>query len=232
MNLARGAIVLGLFSAVLSGCGSDDGGVKSVAETKCNENLSNYDGDCLALQAPDPAKGFQLHFGPTNYDDTAEVAPYLLQGGDERVTCLYLTTPNDQDIFFSEYHATVRPGTHHMIIWAGQNGPNGAAPPPDGTLTDECRDNLPFLVGAQNGIGPDGGRIDIPGPKAVIAPENQGLGTIIPAKSRVAFQVHYVNGGDEPLLRESWANFMYKPKESISGVVSPMFWLGGLDMKV
>jgi hypothetical protein len=231
MKRARWPFAICAFSLFLGGCGGS-GPSEKVASAACEETRSGYAGDCLALQAPDPKRGFQLHFGPKNYDDAAEVERFLLKPGDEKVTCLYLTTPNTEDVFFSEYHASVRPGTHHMIIWAGPNGSNGAAVPEDGTLTDECRDNLPFLVGVQNGIGPDGARIDVPEKNPVIPPENQGMATIIPARSRAAFQVHYVNNEHEPILRESWANFIYRPKERVTQLVSPIFWIGGIDMNV
>jgi hypothetical protein len=223
--------VLGIFSSALAGCGSsDDGDREHVGEVECDNALSGFAGDCLALQAPEPGKGFQLHFGPSNYDDSLEVERFVLQPGDEKVTCLYSTAPNEQDVYFSGYHATVRPGTHHMIIWAGADGPNSVAPP-DGTMGD-CKDNLPFLVGAQNGIDPSGGRIQIPAPGRKVAPENEGLAMVIPARARIAFQVHYVNNGQEPLLQESWANFVYRPKEEVKQVTSPLFWIGGLDMNV
>lgn len=225
------ALLFALPFGVIGCSGSGGESPSPVGQTECDPNRSGYAGDCLALQAPDPDKGFQLHFGPPSYDP-ADVQPFLLAPGKEKVTCLYMTTPNDHDIYFSGYHASVRPGTHHMIIWAGPNGANGPEPPPDGTLTDECRDNLPFLVGIQNGIGPEGSRIDIPAPGTPIAPENVGLATIIPAHSRVAFQTHYVNTGNAPLLRESWANFVYQPPEKVTQPMSPLFWIGGIGMDV
>ena len=224
-------LVLSVLPVALLGCGSSaDEPREKVSRTECENTLSGYDGDCLALPAPDPSRGFQLHFGPSNYDDQADVARFLLAPGEEKVTCLYMTTPNEEDVFTSGYDATVRPGTHHMIIWGGSEEPNPARPP-DGTLTDECTDNAVFMVGAQNGMA-EGGRIQLPRPGQAIAPENLGMASKIGAKTRIAFQTHYVNRGREPLLRESWANFTFRPKEEVTQVLSPLFWIGGLNMNV
>jgi hypothetical protein len=185
----------------------------------------------LKLEAPDPAKGFQLHYGPTNYDDTAEVEKFLLKPGEEKNTCVYMTTPNEQDVFFSDYYATVRPGTHHMIIFAAKSSEK-----PDG-LFEECQavpgGTFRFMVGAQNGIDPKGAVIQVPEPGKPVAPENEGMAMMLPAKTRIAYSVHFVNQSKtDSILQESWANFFYKPAEEVSQPAATLFWIGGLGMAV
>jgi hypothetical protein len=227
----------GMLAAAAMGCGGSDPaeepsvtdpGSTGTTTPACENSLTDYDGDCLALEEPDASVGFQLHYGPSDYSDPDEIEKYLLQPGDEVTDCLYMTTPNDEDVYYEEYHARMRPGTHHLIIFGGQ----ASVDEPDGTL-GPCNfgPDFQFLVGAQSGIGPDGGRIDIPGDMPV-APENEGLVAVLGAHTKIAFQMHYVNNGKHPILREAWANFVIAKQEQITGVMAPVTFLGGLAMNV
>src|SRR5690349_11543843 len=106
MKSARFAFTLGVVSLALAGCsGTDDtkSPGENTAKKDCEFKMSQYPGDCQALTAPDPGKGFQLHFGPTNYDDQQDVGRFLLPKGEVNV-CLHMTTPNTEDMYFNEYH--------------------------------------------------------------------------------------------------------------------------------
>ncbi len=211
-----------LLALLAAGCGAEN--YEASAPAGCDLSLTPYAGDCLRLEAPDPALGFQLHYGPRTYDDPAEVERYVLLPGEEQTDCLYSTTPNSEDFYYEEYHATMRPGTHHMIVYGG------ASAAPDGTL-DACDlGDLAYLLGAQGGVGPGGARVDVP--DATQAPENVGLAGMLAPATRIAYQVHYVNAGSEPILRESWTNFFLEPKSEVTGITAPITFIGGVLMKV
>ncbi len=188
MKQVRIAFVSSLFSLALVGCGSDDKNSGTDGEQPlCKENtFSPFKGDCLKLEKPEEGKGLQLHFGPTNYDDQAEVDRYTIGVGVEQNVCLFMTAPNTEDLYFSEYHGTVRPGSHHMIIFGAPATENT---PPDGTL-EKC-DAWPggrfhFVVGAQNGLGPEGGRIDFPSSKQAVPEESKDTAYVLKAGAKPA----------------------------------------------
>lgn len=227
MRLTRFAPTFTLLALTLVGCGGSDEATDKTQQPQCENSLTEYAGDCMALAPPNPAVGFQLHYGPANYDDAEDVERFLVPPRKEVNKCFYLTTPNEQEIYFSEYHGTVRPGSHHMIVFT-------ATPNYEEGVLEDCEAwpdlNFRFLVGTQNGLGASGGRIDVPGPDVALAPENEGVAMLLPPKVRVAFQVHYVNTTDEPILSESWANFHYKPAGDVTEKAAPLWWIGGLQL--
>src|SRR5688572_21143463 len=56
--------------------GSGGGATVDPNARPCNIS-TGYPGDENCIDAPDPTVGLQLHYGPTNYDDQAEVERYL-----------------------------------------------------------------------------------------------------------------------------------------------------------
>jgi hypothetical protein len=191
---------------------------------------SGYQNDDLCLDAPPADLGFQLHFGPTNYDDPAAVAPYVLKPGDEQVLCENMTSPNTSDQFYIEYHAHLRRGTHHMITYASFTNPTT---PADGTM-QVCNGMDPsfhFIFGSQAALGPAGGVLDVPLPGKV-APEDQGLAAKLPASTKLVVEMHYVNTTESSLLAEGWTNVLYSPAADVKGLLDPIFFIGGLGMNV
>ena len=187
---------------------------------------SGQAGDELCLGVPDRADGFQLHYGPDRYD-AASIEPFLLAPGEELTDCLYMTTPNEETTFWSEYHLRARTGTHHVIVYAGHAGP------PDGTLgACELSTDMHFFVGAQSGLDEKGVTLDVPLPGAREAPENEGYAQRLDPHARIAFQMHYVNTGTKPILREAWVNFHYRSSSEVKVVMDPIFFIGGLGMDV
>ena len=100
---------------------------------------TKYPGDEYCIKPPAADKGFQLHIGPTNYDNPE--AKYLLQPGEENVTNMTATSGNDKDVDYYWRQYRMRPGSHHVILTAnGQriggtqnlardNPDNGIVPP-------------------------------------------------------------------------------------------------------
>jgi hypothetical protein len=219
---AAGIVTLSLLSAA---CGSDDGGTpvregepqETADELRC-KTLPNtgYRGDESCLEPPAPGKGFQLHYGPKNYDDEAEVAKYLLGPGEETTDCLFMKTPNETEVFMDEYHARMRPGSHHMITYTQDEVK------PDSTSPEECNFGLwRFLVGSQEES------IDIRNKDQ--APELEGSAMRIAPKLQAAVQLHYVNTSKtETVLREAWINAVYTDPSNVQTHVEPIFWIGGL----
>jgi hypothetical protein len=179
---------------------------------------TGYPGDELCILPPDPAVGFQLHYGPKNYDDPAEVAKYLLMPGQEVTDCVFMTTPNETDIFHNEYHGRMRPGSHHLLVYT-QMMPHAAT---DGPA--DCNQG----TDSRNILGAQTPKIDIvPSPDG--APENIGLAQSLPAKQQAMFQMHFINMGDKPILREGWANVVYVDKSQVKQQADPIFFLAGIS---
>lgn len=200
----------------------------------CKKALdSGFAGDDLCIEPPATDVGYQLHFGPSDYSDPTELAKYTLAPGAEEVKCVYLHTPNTETEFYSEYHVRMRHGTHHMILWAPTAETHDrVAPPPDGTLTDYCRNfDYTFELGAQSGIGPQGATLDVPSP-GIQPEENEGLAYQDLPNTSVAVETHYVNTGAEPLLREVWINVIYQDPSTVKTKIDSVFWIGGLAMNV
>jgi hypothetical protein len=234
--IARCTPVL-LTALLILACASDDdttGGEQDVLEPRsypydgqCDIS-SGHAGDGLCLGIPPADEGFQLHYGPERYDDPALLEPFLLGPGEEITDCLYMTTPNDAEVFWRDYHLRARTGTHHIIVYTGSG-----ADVADGTL-GECNQgtDMRFFVGAQSGLDAKGVVLDVPLPGSGELPENAGYAQRLGPRTRVAFQVHYVNTSDRPILREAWVNFHYRPASEVKVVMDPIFFIGGLGMAV
>jgi hypothetical protein len=75
---------------------------------------TNYTGDEYCILPPPPDKGFQLHIGPSNYENPE--AEYLLQPGEENVVTMAAMSGNDKDVHYYYRQYRMRPGSHHVII--------------------------------------------------------------------------------------------------------------------
>jgi hypothetical protein len=183
---------------------------------------TEYDGDTQCLEAPDPSVGFQMHYGPSNYDDPAEVAHYLIDPSEELVDCMFMKTPNDHDVHMNNYHVRLRPGTHHMITYVQPQVV------PDSKFPEACNQGpgFTFLVGA-TALNTDISAVGKDAP-----PEYAGAAMSIPATSQAAVQMHFINTTDKPRLKEGWINALYVPDDQVKMEINPIVWLGGLGMNV
>ena len=77
---------------------------------------TKYPGDQYCILPPAADKGFQLHIGPTDYDNPDP--KYILQPGEENVTNMSATSGNDKDIVYYYRQYRMRPGSHHVILTA------------------------------------------------------------------------------------------------------------------
>jgi len=190
-----------------------------------------YPGNELCLKPPED--GYQLHVGPANYDDPAELKKWELpaggfpnQGPDVN-WCYYMKTPNDQLMYTSEYYAHMRPGSHHYIMFGLPDGTNV----PDSTGPGDCADRNLQVAGGANFLS--GATREVQNAAMFgDAPEDQGLGSPVPAHQQLNMNLHFVNITDHPVLQEIWVNMINKPADQVTDVVKAMEWLGGLGMAI
>jgi hypothetical protein len=181
---------------------------------------TGFDGDQYCINAPDTAAGMQLHYGPKDYNNQAEVDRFLLYPGEEKTDCMFVTTTNTTEVFFRQYHARMRPGSHHMLLYLQD------ARRPESTGPEACRQGLDTrnIFGAQT-LTLDVGNV-------VSGPENDGLAIKLEPNQQGVVQMHFINTGDKPILREGWANLVYVDPSQVKQLGDPIFWLGGLGMNV
>ena len=192
----------------------------------CPNLHTNFPDDFACIAAPPPELGFQIHVGPSNYDDPAEVAKFVIKPGEEKTECFTFRTSNEQEIIYQTNVFSGRAGTHHIInnTWSGDL--------PTGGFTQGCgsgasaggRDpSAPMQTGS------------IPGASKAymerrsVAPEFADVGRKMPARTLVTSDMHYYNFTDKDILREYWLNLYYAPKEQeIKRISQGIVAFGGL----
>jgi hypothetical protein len=189
------------------------------SEEACEDFDTEYEGDELCLRPPAKGTGIQLHVGPKNYDDPDEVAPFLIQPGEEVTECYFLKSSNTENEFYFPRKVRMRPGSHHLISYFIEEDV------PDGWGNCNVGERRGSLGGAETSI------VDYPTGN-VYAPENEGLGKLLPRNVQVKLELHHVNTTDKPILREAWINVYWKPEEKIDTWVQDMFMLGSLAVNV
>jgi len=202
------------------GAGGAGGSTSKPNVTPCNIN-TGYPGDEYCIEAPDPSQGMQLHYGPKNYDDPAEVARYLLPPGAEKTDCVFVKTSNATEVFFNEYHGRMRPGSHHMLLYVQDTAHADSLGP------EACNQGLD----TRNIFGAQTLKIDVKG-EAGEAPEYEGLAVKLAPNLQGVVQMHFINTGTQPILREGWANVMYTDPASVKILGDPIFFIGGIGMSV
>ncbi|HEX4445442.1 MAG TPA: hypothetical protein VH044_01845 [Polyangiaceae bacterium] len=184
---------------------------------------TGFGGDSMCIAAPTAEQGFQFHYGPSDYNDAAEVAKYTLHPGQEVTDCVFFPTPNAQDVYFNTYHARMRPGSHHMLLYIQDTveTETGKSGPVDCNQGPDTRN----LFGAQTPT------LDVEG-NADGAPENNGFAVKIPAHQQGVMQLHFINAGTKDILREAWANVLYTDKSQVTQIGDPIFFIAGVTMDV
>lgn len=165
---------------------------------------TGYVGDENCILPPPSDKGFQVHYGPTDYDNPE--SDYVLQPGQEVTTSIPATSGNDTDVYFYYRQYRLRPTAHHIILTV----PNGAAT----SLL-----SLGRRVGTANTSQdyPAGGKI---------APEDANVGMPLAAHSVITASFHTINTTDAPQLREAWINFWYRDPNEITEPATEWFKVG------
>lgn len=86
---------------------------KKLAMDECNLK-TQYPGDEYCILPPPADKGFQIHIGPSDYNNPGP--EYLLQPGEENVVDMSTTSSNDKMIYYYYRQYRMRPGSHHVIV--------------------------------------------------------------------------------------------------------------------
>jgi hypothetical protein len=229
---AAGVVVSGALLAVASsvvacsssspGDTSEEAGVDAalLGGQSCTGLNSGFAGDELCISAPDPTYGAQFHYGPADYTNSAEVANFVLQPGEEETDCVFFLTSNTEAVYFNEYHSRMRPGSHHMLLYIQ----------PPGGVTETTPDAAPISctqgLQTRNLFGATSPTLDVSNFDG--SPENDGLAVEIPGQQQAVMQAHFINTGTTPILREVWANIVYTPKANVKILGDPIFFLAGL----
>jgi hypothetical protein len=222
----RDAITSAGILLMLGGCNSssqaarasapDDGGQK----TSCPAHSTGFAGDELCQEPPPADEGFQLHYGPTDYDDPEEVARFTLMPGGETDDCFFQTTSNETDAYYGGYDFQMRPGSHHLI---GQS--REAAVEKQGFGKCGQTDQLPSGLFAASQTPVLDARTDP-------AEENAGLARFVPAHTQAVVNFHVINTTAEPALREAWMNYFYAKDDAVKGMRGSIDLNGGLGFNI
>src|SRR5262249_37294908 len=81
---------------------------------KCTIN-SGFPDDNACLLPPAAGEGRQIHGGPTDYNDPAQINKHRWKPGQESSECWSFHTPNNEKIFYQSFVISGRAGTHHII---------------------------------------------------------------------------------------------------------------------
>jgi hypothetical protein len=197
-------------------------GPKEDPRGKCTIN-SGYADDKACLLPPPPEVGMQIHIGPKDYTNAAEVAQYIMRPGEETSACWTFHTPNDKPIFYQTYELSGRAGTHHVI---------------NTMFSTELADGG-FGVCADPGTGTNAAIIDnLPGaskaymPRGTVAPENKNIGRMIPPNTASQADMHYFNFTDKDIIREFWMNIFYVPESEVKEQADQIRAMGGITWSV
>ena len=185
----------------------------------CNIN-SGYADDEACIPPPPPEEGFQIHVGPKDYDDPAEVAKFLMEPGGESSECWTFHMPNDEEITYQSFVLSGRAGTHHII---------------NTMFTDAANlEDGGFSQCADPGVGTNPNIVDnLPGAskpymaRGHVALEDKNIGRRIPAHAAAQADMHYFNVTDKPIIREFWMNIYYS-KNEVTKVADQIRGMGGL----
>jgi hypothetical protein len=182
-----------------------------------------FPGDQYCILPPPPDKGFQVGVHPGGnveywkkmwaadysfYEDPALTAEYELLPGDEELQN-YLAdfeAPSDERYYYRR-HFRGRGGSHHSAAsFTGFEVTEGWQETGEVFLGRLGSD----LVFAQDVYS------DIPQNTLEPSLEEDGIGIELTPNSGITFNLHHLNTGDAPLLRENWINAWYIPREEVT----------------
>lgn len=187
--------------------GTTDPATKPLAMDECGLH-TKYAGDEYCILPPPPEQGFQLHIGPSDYDNPE--AEYLLAPKQEVTSDFAAVSGNDKQVYFYYRQFRMRPGAHHNIV----------------TTTDGGGFDVGRRIGTSNLLAEDS-------PKGgIIAPENEKVGIPLAPKSNINVSLHSINTTDKPQLREIWVNFWYRDAAEVTEPVEEMFQTGSVTFAV
>jgi len=182
---------------------------------------SGWNGDEYCLMPPPPEQGIQIHIGPKDYKDMADVMKYVIQPGEEFNNAVLAHIPATENVWWNRITVHMRPGSHHWIssVVAGK---------PEEKFYEDTScgaEQIGSVGGGQNLI------YDNP-PSGVPAPENVGLGRELPGNSSLCMNLHAYNFSDQPQLREIWINLHTVAEADVTQKASGIGMVGGLGLNL
>jgi len=179
------------------------------AMDECGLN-TKWVGDEYCIKPPDADKGFQVHTGPTNYDNPEP--QYVLEPGGEVTENFSATTGNATDVYYYYRQYRMRPGSHHVIYYSSGGAGGGI-----GGFGGKR------IGGTQNLVkdNPENGKI---------APENQDVGMPLAAHTQLSISLHYINLTDQPIIKEVWTNFWYRDAKDVKEPAIEMFSMAPISI--
>ena len=181
---------------------------------------TQFASDDACILPPDPSEGFQIHIGPSNYDDPEEVAKYIMKPGEESSECWTFHTPNEEEVYYQTSVISGRAGTHHII----------------NTMLAEDLEDGGFARCADGGSGQNSTVLgQLPGAskpymaRGHVAPENKQIGRKIAARATAQADMHYYNFTDKDIIREFWMNIYTVDKAMITETSSLVRGMGGFS---
>jgi hypothetical protein len=163
---------------------------------------TRWPGDEYCILPPPADKGFQIHIGPTDYDNPGPM--YVMEPGDEITESFSAVSGNTTDKMYYWRQYRMRPGSHHLIVTAG--GFQGRRL---GGSQNTAKDN-PYL--------------------GEIAPENAGVGMEIAASTPLSMQLHYMNYTEAPIIKEVWVNFWYRDPQEVTEPAMEVFSMAPMNV--
>jgi len=178
---------------------------------------SGYPGDEYCLLPPPEGKGVQIHFGPKDYDDPAEIEKFVLEPGEEFNSYGIVHIPTTEEHWYNYVKLSMRPGSHHVINQVIQGRPAEGF-----TTGGETCDaaTIGGFTGTQTLI------LESP-PQGIPAPENEGLGRSLPGNASLCQNYHRYNFSDQPQLSEIWYNVWFVDEADVTQRASGVMVLAG-----
>jgi hypothetical protein len=128
-------------------------------------------------------------------------ARYVLQPGEELTENFGVTSGNTNEVYYYWRQYRMRPGSHHLIVNAGARRIGGSS--------NSAKDN------------PEAGKI---------APENEGVGMPLAARTQISNSFHTFNFSEKPVLKEAWVNFWYRDKALVKEPTREVFSMLGMGI--
>lgn len=188
---------------------------------------SGFPGDGLA-PCTDIENTMVLHYGPKDYNDPDEVKKFILPAGGEDENCVFVESPNTEEVYLGTYHGRMRPNSHHLIVTLWDQLPDGVE------LGEVVSCDQTSGVGTRWLLGSQDPQIDLArGGAAIGAREakptepDYKLGTRLPPKQIMRIDMHYLNPTQKELLREGWVFLELVPKEDVKTTVDMITFFQG-----
>lgn len=164
-----------------------------VADVALLENEERYEATPFEVLEK-PEQGYQFHVGP-----------FDVAAGEDRELFTYQKLNNESDVFVKEIEITMRPGSHHFILYNFPEDHPATQIPPEGTIRDVYHSNgsynvitLFYMQYHQFVAGTQWPRLDYQFPP--------GVALRIPANTGFDLNSHYANKSDQEIAGEVYAN--------------------------